>query len=191
MFKWAWWRLVDTIPAQGPMVRYWDLASTEGRRGGGGDWTVGALCCRQLDKRTAVVDIARFQRSSAERDAEMERIAAEDRALYGFRVRWWIETEVGDAGKARTMELVRRLQSVGLSVSTEHPTGKKILRAEPLASKAEVGNIVLCPGKWRDPFRAEGATFPNGKHDDQIDAVAGADSKLVTRSTLTVQVHSF
>ena len=191
MFKWDWWRLVDEVPASGPMVRYWDLAGTEAKRGGTADYTVGALLCRMPDKRTAVVDIARFQHSVAARDAEIERIALADKAAYGFRVRWWIETEVGIAGTARTMELVRRLQNIGLSVSTEHPTGKKIMRAEPLASKAEVGNIVLCPGAWRDPFRAEGVTFPNGRHDDQIDAVAGADSKLVTRSTLTMQVHSY
>ena len=27
-------------------------------------------------------------------------------------------------------------------------------------------------------FRAEAADFPNGKHDDQVDSAAGADSKL-------------
>lgn len=191
MFKWDWWRLVDAVPASGPMVRYWDLAGTESKRGGGGDYTVGALLCRMPDRRTAVVDVARFQRSVAARDAEIERIALEDKATYGYRVRWWIETEVGISGQSRTTELVRRLQAIGLSVSTEHPTGKKVMRAEPLASKAEVGNIVLCPGTWRDAFRAESTTFPNGKHDDQIDAVAGADSKLVTRSTVTVQTHAY
>lgn len=191
MFKWEWWRLMDAVPASGPMVRYWDLAGTEQRRKNGGDYTVGALLCRMPDRRSAIVDIARFQMSVAARDAEIERIAIEDKQKYGFRVRWWIEAEVGIAGEDRTRELVRRLQNVGLSVSTEHPTGKKILRAEPLASKAEAGNIVLCPGAWRDPFRQEGTTFPNGKHDDQIDAVAGADQKLVTRSVLTTQIHSY
>ena len=191
MFKWDWWRLVDEVPRMGPMVRYWDLAGTESKRKNSPDYTVGALLCRMPDKRTAIVDIARFQLSIGARDTEIERIALQDRKDYGFRVRWWIETEVGMAGRERTQELVRRLQNCGISVSTEHPTGKKIHRAEPVAAKAEVGNILLCPGTWRDPFRAEGATFPNGKNDDQIDAVSGADSKLVTRSTLTTQIHSY
>jgi predicted phage terminase large subunit-like protein len=65
-----------------------------------------------------------------------------------------------------------------MPVYTEHPTGKKIHRAEPLASKAEAGNVVLLRGPWNDAFRSEAADFPNGKHDDQIDAAAGADSKL-------------
>jgi len=191
MFKWNWWQLLDAIPQSGPMVRYWDLAGTEPKgRGHDPDFSAGALLCRMPDKRTAIVDIARFRMSVAQRDAELERIAIEDRQRYGARVKWWIEAEAGIAGEDRTRELVRRLQNIGLSVSTERPTGSKTVRAEPIASKAEAGNIVLCPGDWRDPFRAEAADFPNGKHDDQIDAVAGADAKLATRSTVSSHILS-
>lgn len=179
MFKWQWWQLIEAVPAQGPMVRYWDLAGTEPRgRGHDPDYSAGALLVRMPDKRTAIVDVTRFRKSIHERDVELERLCVEDLANYRGRIRWWIETEAGIAGTDRTAELVRRLQARGMSVSTEHPTGKKVLRADPLASKAQAGNIVLCPGKWRDDFRAEAADFPNGKHDDQIDAAAGADAKL-------------
>ena len=179
MFKWPWWQLLDAIPSTGPMVRYWDLAGTEPRGGAHDpDYSAGALLCRMADGRTAIVDITRFRRSVAARDAELEQVALRDLAQYRGRIKWWIETEAGIAGTERTALLVRRLQALGLPVSTEHPTGKKIHRAEPVASKAEAGNIVLCPGAWRDPFRAEAADFPHGKHDDQIDAVAGADAKL-------------
>lgn len=179
MFKWAWWQLLESIPASGPMVRYWDLAGTEPKgKGHDPDYSAGGLLCRMPDKRTAIVDVARFRKSVNARDVELERIAREDRAVYGGRVTWWIETEAGIAGEERTATLVRRLQAGGLAVHTEHPTGKKVHRAEPLASAAEAGNVVLCPGDWRDPFRAEAADFPNGKHDDQIDAAAGAFAKL-------------
>jgi predicted phage terminase large subunit-like protein len=161
------------------MVRYWDLAGTEAKGGGHDpDYSAGALLCRMQDRRTAIVDVARFRKSINARDVELERLARDDLASYRDRVTWWIETEAGIAGTERTAELVRRLHAVGMAVSTEHPTGKKVYRAEPLASAAEAGNVVLCPGLWRDPFRAEAADFPNGKHDDQIDAVAGALSKL-------------
>lgn len=179
MFKWDWWLLTDAVPALGQLVRYWDLAGTEPKGGRHDpDYSAGALACRMLDLRTAIVDVARFRKSIHGRDAELARIAREDLAKYGGRVRWWIETEAGIAGAERTAELVRVLQSIGLAVYTEHPTGNKVLRAEPLASMAEVGNVLLCPGEWRDPFRAEAADFPNGKHDDQIDAAAGAVAKL-------------
>lgn len=179
MFKWDWWQLVDAVPTTGSMVRYWDLAGTQPKGGRHDpDYSAGALACRMPDRRTALVDVTRFRKSIAERDAELERIARADRTAYGARVSWWIETEAGIAGADRTADVVRRIQNVGLAVHTEHPTGNKVLRAEPLASKAEAGNIVLCPGAWRDAFRSEAADFPNGAHDDQVDAAAGADAKL-------------
>lgn len=182
MFKWKWWQLLESVPAVGPMVRYWDLAGTEPKgKGHDPDYSAGALLCRTADKRTAIVDITRFRKSIYARDAELERVCADDLKHYRGRVRWWIETEAGIAGEERTAELVRRLQLLGMPVNTEHPTGKKVNRAEPVASKAEAGNMLLCPGEWRDPFRAEAADFPNGKHDDQIDAVAGADAKLAVQ----------
>ncbi len=179
MFKWNWWALVEAAPTQGEMVRYWDLAGTEPKgKGHDPDYSAGALLCRMPDKRTAIVDVTRFRKSVAQRDAEVKRVCREDLAKYRGRIVWWIETEAGIAGTERTADLVRELQALGMPVRTEHPTGSKINRAQPLASKAEMQNVVLCPGEWRDAFRSEAADFPNGKHDDQIDAVAGADAKL-------------
>ena len=191
MFKWAWWQLLPDVPKVGPMIRYWDLAGTEPKgKGHDPDYSAGTLACRMPDLRTAIVDVTRFRKSIAARDAELETIARADLEQYRGRVRWWIETEAGIAGTERTAAIVRRLQAIGMPVSTEHPTGKKVHRAEPLASKAEAGNVVLCPGEWRDAFRAEAADFPNGKHDDQIDSAAGADSKLsVPTASITLSTY--
>lgn len=182
MFKWAWWQLLDAVPVAGRMVRYWDLAGTEPKgRGHDPDFSAGTLATKMPDQRTAIVDVARFRKSIAQRDAELERLCLEDLKAYRTRpggLCWWIETEAGIAGGERTAQLVRRLQGLGMAVYTEHPTGKKVHRAEPLASAAEAGNVVLCPGAWRDPFRAEAADFPNGTHDDQVDGAAGAFAKL-------------
>lgn len=179
MFKWTWWQLLPEVPAVGRMVRYWDLAGTEPKgHGHDPDFTAGVLACRMNDLRTAFVDVARFRKSIAARDAELESVCRDDLQNYRGRVSWWIETEAGIAGEERTAQLVRRLQALGMAVHTEHPTGNKTLRAEPLASRAESGNAVLCPGAWRDPFRNEAADFPYGSHDDQIDAAAGAEAKL-------------
>lgn len=180
MFKWDWWKLLDIVPAIGPMVRYWDLAGTEARRGADPDYSAGALACRPPDGRTVFVDVERFRHSVARRDARLEEICKADLKAFGGRISWWIETEAGIAGKERTAELVRRLQNLGMPVYTERATGSKRSRAEPLASKAEAGNVWLCPGVWRDPFRQEASDFTGdgGSHDDQIDAAAGADAKL-------------
>jgi predicted phage terminase large subunit-like protein len=167
------------VPVHGEFVRYWDLAGTLPKhKRHDPDYTAGALVCRRADGRFCVADIARFRKSVAERNAELRRIAEADLRTYRGRLTWWIETEAGIAGEERTDELVRELQAMGLAVHTERPTGSKVIRAEPLAAKAEAGNIVLGPGEWRDAFRTEAADFPNGKHDDQIDAVVGATAKL-------------
>lgn len=179
MFKWTWWQLLDAVPMQGRMVRYWDLAGTEPRgRGHDPDWTAGALACRMVDQRTAYVDVARFRHSIAQRDAELEAYCKGDLERYRGRISWWIESEAGIAGQERTGAIVRRMQALGMPVFTEHPSGKKEIRAESLASAAGAGNVLLCPGAWRDVFRSEAADFPNGQHDDQVDAAVGAFNKL-------------
>jgi predicted phage terminase large subunit-like protein len=178
MFRWDWWGLIVGVPAVGPMVRYWDLAGTDVTGSNDPDYTAGALACRMIDGRTAIVDVDRFRLSVAARDARILQVARSDMETYGGRVTWWFEAEVGIAGTERTGSLVRRVQNVGLACHTERPTGKKEIRAEPLASKAEAGNVVLCPGGWRDDFRLEAAQFPTGSHDDQVDAAVGADAKL-------------
>lgn len=187
MFKWEWWQLMDAEPNGTEVIRYWDLAGTkkkEEKKSHDPDWCAGAAISRMMDKRTAIHDVARFRLAVHERDAKLIEIAKEDLERWPFRVRWWIETEAGIAGEDRTQELVRAIQNVGMPVYTEHPTGNKVLRWEPLASKAGAGNVVLCPDrsdrKWRDPFRLEAAAAPNGKHDDQLDAAAGADAKLAS-----------
>jgi predicted phage terminase large subunit-like protein len=41
-------------------------------------------------------------------------------------------------------------------------------------SAAEAGNIRLVQGAWISDFLDEADAFPNGSHDDQVDAVSGA-----------------
>jgi predicted phage terminase large subunit-like protein len=190
MFKWEWWKLLDTVPAVGQMVRYWDTAGTEAKGKSDPDYTVGALLCRMPDGRTAVVDIARFRHSVGQRDAEITRVAREDAQRFPGRVRWWVEREAGVGGKDRTDAVKRLVQNTGIAISDEPATGNKTIRAEPLASAVEAGNVLLCPGEWRDALRAEAADFPAGTHDDQVDAVAGAFNKLAIPAR-TMSVGSF
>lgn len=188
MFRWDWWKLTDSVPADGRLIRYWDLAGTEAD-GGDPDWTVGALLCREPSRkgengkvvsgRTFVVDVARFRHSVGQRDAEMERVAKADAKRYeGRELSWWLEKEAGIGGKDRTTELVRRIQGAGVGVRTEAATQNKVIRAEPLASAVEAGNVYLCPGSWRDDLRRECGEFPTGKHDDITDALSGGYNKL-------------
>lgn len=188
MFKWDWWKLASEVPTSGTLIRYWDTAGTDADGSNDPDYTAGVLMQREpttKDKdgkrgggRTFILDVAHFRFSVGQRDAEIERVARADLARYGGRVRWWFEQETGIGGKDRSKSLQRMVQNVGLAVSLEPATGDKLIRAEPLASAAEAGNIYLGPGEWRDGFRREAAEAPTGKHDDRWDAAAGAYNKL-------------
>lgn len=186
MFKWSWWdNTLKEIPASGTMVRYWDLAGTKKKNAKHDpDFTAGALLCRMDDKRTAICDITRFQKSVHQRDLELQRIAIADLEEYGSRLVWWIEIEAGIMGEERTADLVKNLQALGLNVQSEHPTGSKTSRADPVAGAAEPGNVVLVEGKWNTDWKDEAADFPNGKHDDQVDGVSGAYAKLGKRTVI-------
>lgn len=181
LFKWDWWKKLDTAPVMRRMIRYWDLAGTKPRGGSHDpDHTAGALLGLMDNECTCIVDMERFRETVAPRDARLLEVCGEDLKKYRGRVKWWIETETGIQGKERTANIVRKLQILGMPVYTEHPTGSKLSRAEPLASKAEAGNVYLGPGEWRDPFRVEACDFTGdgSSHDDQIDAASGADAKL-------------
>lgn len=188
MFKWDWWQLMDTIPAQQPMVRYWDLAGTEPtKKGHDPDFTAGALATRThadpAMAKTVIVHVERFRKAVHERDALIEALARRDQKRFGLRLTYWFEKDPGISGNERTEAIMRRIQNLGITCYCEVPTGKKEIRAEPLASQAGAGNVFLGPetpeDPWRDRFRSEAASFPGGKHDDQVDAAVGAVSKLV------------
>ena len=178
MFKWADWLLLDTAPATGAVVRFWDTAGTEAGKGNDPDYTVGVMLTRLPDLRTAVLDVARFRHAVSARDAAIAAVAQADRARYAGRIRWRFEREAGIGGADRTTHLKRIAQAANIPCDDIPATGNKVTRAEPFASAVGASNVILCPGEWRDALRAEAADFPTGKHDDQVDACAGAFNML-------------
>ena len=179
MFKWDWWRLVDAVPAAAPVVRYWDMAGTRQRgKGHDPDYTAGAMLTRTASGEVVICDVTRFRVEVAARDAAIVDQARRDQAKFGGRLTYWLEAQAGISGDDATQSLLRQLHGLGIAAYAERPTGDKTERARPLASAALAGNVLLAPGEWRDAFRAEAADFPHGKHDDQIDAAAGALAKL-------------
>lgn len=169
MFKREWFsKFVDAIPNEvESRVRYWDKAATAGD----GDYTVGV--------RMSVVggvyyieDVVRGRWSSGERDKVILQCAQTDPP--GTRI--YIEQEPGSSGVDSVQAIIRMLS--GYSVFADRVTGSKTSRAEPLAAQVEAGNVVLVKALWNSAFLDEFLVFPNGQHDDQVDAVSGSFSKL-------------
>jgi predicted phage terminase large subunit-like protein len=50
----------------------------------------------------------------------------------------------------------------------------KVSRAMPWAARAEANAVKVVAGNWTKGFLDEVVAFPQGSHDDYVDAVSGA-----------------
>jgi predicted phage terminase large subunit-like protein len=60
-----------------------------------------------------------------------------------------------------------------------NPEGGKVARAAAISGGVEAGNVYLPDEPWVDDFLTECAAFPNGAHDDQVDAMTQALLRLL------------
>lgn len=177
MFKRDWLlgehgeRVVDSVPLEAKRaVRAWDKAGTEG----GGDYSAGVLIAEH-DGIFYICDVLRGQWSSHQRNRIVEHAAVLDDEQFD-KLDIWTEQEPGSGGKESAEFTARQL--VGYSVHAERVTGDKPTRAAPFAAQCEAGNVRLVRGAWNRAFIDELSSFPNGSHDDQVDAAALAFNKL-------------
>ena len=169
MFKPDSMPTIDAIPAGVvEWCRGWDLAASTG-----GDYTAGGKLGRLRDGRWVIADMVRVRAGPDDRDAALRNIAARD----GRNVRVGIPQDPGQAGKTQVLHLTRQL--AGFPVRTSPESGDKVTRAEPLAAQVNVGNVMLLRGDWNADLIAEMRLFPNGRHDDQVDALSRAFGELI------------
>jgi len=172
LFKRAWFSVVHALPPGCRLVRYWDKAATEG----GGDFSSGTLMAMSPDRRFFVVDVTRGQWSWGARNQIIRQTAELDRKKYGH-VSIWLEQEGGSGGKESAEVSVKEL--AGFRARADRVSGDKVVRAGPLASQAEIGNVYLLYGDWDiEGWLEEICSFPGAKHDDRVDAASGAFNKL-------------
>jgi predicted phage terminase large subunit-like protein len=60
-----------------------------------------------------------------------------------------------------------------------------VTRALLWAAKAEAGKVILVRGPWIDEFLEEVCGFPNGTHDDQVDAMSLAFRMMSERRNIS------
>ena len=165
---------IDAIPVGTRFCRGWDFAATAG----GGDWTAGIKVGKMPDGRWVVADVARFQGGSHEVKATLKATAQRD----GTDCRIRLPQDPGQAGKSQAQSFVSDL--AGYAVAARPVTGEKRVRATPFSAQVNVGNVVMLRASWNEPFIDELRPFPNGAHDDQVDAVSDAFNELAEPSEL-------
>lgn len=166
MFKVSRFEFIDAsdLPQMVAKVRRWDVASSKGK----GDYTAGVLMGVDADGRFYILDVVRGQWATDERNRVMRQTAEMD----GTGVRVIVPEDPGAAGKDAALAFTRLF--AGFSVATERETGDKTVRADPLSAQVNAGNVTLVRAEWNPVLIEEYRQFPNGTHDDQVDAGAGA-----------------
>ena len=101
------------------------------------------------------------------------------RAVAQLKADWEDMYEILIEDKANGTAVVDALQGEISGVIPVEPKGGKEARAAAVEPQIEAGNVYLPEGAdWLGEWVEEFASFPNGKHDDQVDALSQALIRL-------------
>lgn len=166
LFRREWFRVLDTRPADVPRwVRFWDLATSVKQTA---DYTSGALLGQRSTGALVVGDMVHGRWEWP----DTRRVIIQTAHADGKSVP--IGVEAAAFQLAAVQDLQRDPALVGYTIRPVTPDKDKQARAMPWASRAEAGLVELVRGPWLTGFLNELSDFPQGEHDDQVDAVSGA-----------------
>jgi predicted phage terminase large subunit-like protein len=180
IFKTEW---LEIVPHPGgkfkKLIRRWDMAATDPKKGEDPDWTVGLLFGEHMNGLYYVLDVVRFRESTTV-EKRMRETARQD----GRKVRVRVEQEPGSQGKLYIRHLARK-HFRGYAFRGVRSTGPKELRADKVAGACEREEIKVVRGAWNRTFISEVTKFPNATKDDQVDAFSGAYEDMTRGGTVT------
>lgn len=180
MFQRDWFPVVDAIPAGFiGQVRYWDRAATKvSEASPDPDWTRGLKLLKYADGTYLVADLRSLRGTPAEVENLVKTTASHDSRTCTV----WGEQDPGSAGVADAAAFRKMLQ--GYHVEIAKPTQNKVVRAKPVSSQCEGRNIKVLRAPWNEDFFTELENFPDGGHDDIVDAFSGAFNELSGGSSI-------
>src|SRR5436190_1179046 len=167
-FKREWCAVVDEVPADLDIVRYWDLAATEKTELNDPDWTVGIKLGRDQNRGYWLLDMVRGRANPG----DVEKLLLDTAEQDGKRVRIGFGKDPGQAGKSQALHLVRALS--GFTVTPAPESGDKLTRFGPFSSQCRAGNVKIRRGSWNEEVFRVLEGFPELSHDDEVDACSGA-----------------
>lgn len=183
-FRREWFPVIDAIPANVVSeIRYWDRAATKpNETNKDPDWTRGVKLLKLADGRFVVSDV----RSAQDTPLRVEQLVRNTATQDGFKCQIGIEQDPGSAGVGDKDAMVRLL--AGYNIRVCKPSQNKETRASPVSAQVENGNVFLLRGDWNEDFLKELENFPDGAHDDQVDALSGGFNELCGTSPSILDV---
>ena len=176
MFAKDWFTVVPAadVAQYASRVRSWDLASTDPTRRKGKnkrepDWTVGFKLA-SYQGIYWIEDIIRVQKSPM----DVENLIRSTAVLDGYSCAIRMEQEPGSSGAITTDHYARNVLD-GYDFLGVTSSGSKVERARTVSSASQAGKIFIVQ-RCRNylEFLDEAEMFPNGAHDDVVDAFSGA-----------------
>lgn len=170
IFQRHWFNLVDFAPDT-RYVRFWDLAASVRTAA---DYSVGAKVGFHEGK-LYLTDLIRGRWEWPDARKVIIQTAQTD----GPSVHIGIEKTAFQL--AAVQDLRREEALLGHIIRGIAPDKDKLARAMPWASRAQQGLVNLVDGSYVKAFLDEVCDFPQGSHDDQVDAVSGAVEMLTKK----------
>ena len=176
LVKWEWFRRWTKLPEKEKhktqIVQSWDTASKGGELN---DYSVGITAMVRKDE----IHILDVVRARLEYPALKKRIIAEKRRYQADKLL------IEDKGSG--MSLIQDLRKDGVFSVAITPESDKVVRMATCSARIEDGCVLLpATTDWLDEFRSEILAFPNGTHDDQVDALSQLINWTRTKSNYTL-----
>jgi len=183
LVKWAWFRTHEHPPAPASgdrIVVSWDTA----------------MSARELSDYSACVVLLVRNGTAFVLDVVRERLEypALRRKVVDVHRRW---CNLADyilliENKGSGMSLIQDLRRDSIHAIGVDPEGDKVMRMNAQTARIEAGAVSL-PRRapWLEEFQREIMAFPNGRHDDQVDALSQALKRAFQRRAVTTRTGAF
>ena len=172
VFRAEWFRSVPSAPPSLNWVRYWDLALTVTEDS---SYTASVRGALDADGTLYLADMIRGRWEWPTCRRVMISTMQSERNVVHY-----IESAVH--GRAAVQDLLQAPEVADVAILPLHVDRDKVSRALPWAVRASAGKVMLVEGSWVNDFLEEVVSFPNGRHDDQVDAVSGVVEVLAKSS---------
>lgn len=165
VFKREWWQYYDEAPHRfDRVVQSWDLAFKDTD---GSDYVAGQVW-GQVGARFYLLDRIRERLS----------FSATCKAIVAMRAKWPQAHAIYVEDKANGPAVIDALHRTVTGIVAVEPEGGKQARAYAQQPVVEARQVYLPKRDWTDAFVREHSAFPNGRHDDEVDAFTQAMAKL-------------
>jgi len=172
IFKDDWWRFLDVPPLTRWRAIYADTAQKTKEQN---DYSVMQCWGMTIDGQIVLLDMVRGKWEAPELETMARAFWAKHLAIpnAGALRAFKVEDKVSGTG------LIQKLRREGIPIVPIQRNIDKVTRALDAAPYVQSGNVILMRNLAQlSDFLSEAAVFPNGAHDDMIDAAMSAISDM-------------